>query len=155
MENYNKLTNGELSELFPNKTYLAIYKKAYSMGLRKSKEISFVNRSESRKGDKGSNWKGGVKKTPKGYMQLLLPQHKRADKMGYVLEHIVVFEKNTGIEVPEGCCIHHINGRKDDNRIENLCMMTKSAHTKFHHTGAKRSDEVRKNIAESKRKKHE
>lgn len=84
-----------------------------------------------------------------------MPNHKRADSSGYVMEHIVVYEKESGIEIPDGCCIHHLNGIKNDNRIENLCMMTNSAHTVFHHTGAKRSNETKKKISESRRLKHE
>ena len=37
MENYNKVSNEELSKLLPKKSPLAIYKKAYKMGLRKTK----------------------------------------------------------------------------------------------------------------------
>lgn len=154
-ENYNKVSNDELCKLLPLKTELAIYKKAYNLGMRKTKEISFLNRSNARKGEKSSNWNGGVRKTRKGYRQILMPHHKRSDSNGYVMEHIVVFEKESGITVPNGCCIHHLNGIKDDNRIENLCMMTRSSHTIFHHSGSKRSDETRKNISESKRKKNE
>ncbi len=44
------------------------------------------------------------------------------------------------------------NGNKADNRIQNLCMMQHTAHTVFHHTGAKRSTETRKKISERKKK---
>ena len=138
-------------KLFPNKSELAVYKKAYSLGIRKDKEIEFINRSNARKRENSSNWKGGIKKTPKGYRQLLMPEHKRADASGYVMEHIVIYESETGIEIPPNCCIHHLNGIKDDNRIENLCMMTNSSHTIFHHTGTKMSKETRMKISESKR----
>ena len=53
------------------------------------------------------------------------------------MEHILIFEKETGVKVPNNCCIHHLNGIKTDNRIENLCMMLHSAHTTFHNTGRK------------------
>lgn len=142
-------------KLFPNKSPNSVYKKAYKLGLRKSKDIKFLNMSNARKREKASNWKGGVRTTSKGYKQILMPEHKRADATGYVMEHIVVYESATGIEVPDGCCIHHLNGIKSDNRIENLCMMTNSAHTVFHHTGARRGDDTRRKISESKRAKHE
>ena len=107
-ENYNKLSNEGLIKLFPNKSFQAIYKKAYNLGLRKTPEIEFLNRSEVRKGEKNSNWKGGRKKTPNGYVQVHMPNHPRADKNGYVMEHIVVFEEVTGITVPCNCCVHHL-----------------------------------------------
>ena len=36
-------------------------------------------------------------------------------------------------KVPDGCCVHHIDGDKRNNRLDNLVMMTKKAHTKLHH----------------------
>ena len=136
-DKYSCSTNDELIALFPNKTFLAIYKKAYSLNLKRDEEIKFLNRSKAKSGKNASNWNGGVRRTSKGYIQILMPEHKRADK------------------VPRNCCIHHLNGIKNDNRIENLCMMTNSAHTIYHHTGQKRSEETRKRISESKRKKYE
>lgn len=151
VSNYNSATNRELEELLPSKSKLAIYKKAYKMGLRKEPEITFKNRSEATRGEKSGNWNGGVKKTARGYRQLLVPGHPRADANGYVMEHIVVFESETGMPVPTGCCIHHLNGDKSDNRIENLCLMTHGAHTAFHHRGKKRTDETREKISNKRR----
>ena len=131
-ENYNKVSNKELQKMIPTKTETAIYKKAYKMGFRKTKEIAFVNRSLAKKGAKSNFWNGGKATTTKGYRRIKMPGHHRADSKGYVLEHILVYEKETGIQIPENCCVHHLNGKKNDNRIENLCMMTHSAHTAFH-----------------------
>ena len=150
--NYASATNARLSELIPNKSPYAIYKKAYKMGLRKTPEIEFLNRSIANSGEKCNFWKGGKKTSSSGYRLILKPGHHRADRGGYVLEHILVFEEATGISIPDGCCIHHMNGIKDDNRIENLCMMTHGAHTVMHHTGAKRTAETKRKISERKRK---
>ena len=87
------------------------------------------------------------RKTSKGYRLAYAPDHPRADKGGYVMEHIIVWEQETGVSVPNNCCIHHINGDKTDNRIQNLCMMQHTAHTVFHHTGSKRSEETRAKIS--------
>ena len=152
--NYNQATNSELQKLIPNKSLQGIYKKAYKMGLRKNPDIEFLNRSNARKGEKSSSWKGGIKITPAGYRQVLCPNHHRADGNGYVMEHILVWEQATGVAVPKDCCIHHLNGNKTDNRIQNLCMMQKAAHTVFHHTGAKRSVETKTKISESRRNKN-
>lgn len=129
---YGAVTNARLSELIPGKTPLAIYKKARKLGLKSSDEIKFKNRSLANGGKNCNFWNGGKGKTSRGYNLVLCPDHHRADSRGYVLEHILVFETETGISVPAGCCIHHLNGIKDDNRIENLCMMTHSAHTTLH-----------------------
>lgn len=131
-ENYNKVPNEVLCSLIPNKSFIGIYKKARKLGFRKSPEMERLNRSLVRKGEKGSNWKGGKKITSKGYVALLIPGHERADKCGYVLEHVYVFEKETGIKIPPNCCVHHLNGNKTDNRIENLCLMSHVGHTIYH-----------------------
>ena len=150
--NYNSVSNEQLCKMIPSKTPLAIYKKAYKMGLRKTAEIEFINRSNARKGEKCPNWKGGAKITCSGYRQILRPDHPRADSNGYVMEHVWIWEQTTGVSVPANCCIHHINGDKTDNRIQNLCMMHRTAHTQLHHTGAKRSAETRKKISERMKK---
>lgn len=154
VENYNKVSNTELLALIPAKSAQGIYKKAYKMGLRKTQEITFKNRSEATRGEKSANWKGGKRMTSRGYRQLFMPDHPRADSSGYVMEHIIVWEKATGTQLPQNCCIHHLNGNKSDNRIENLCVMLHSAHTVFHHTGAKRSEETKEKISKAMRRKN-
>lgn len=128
---YNTISNDELCKMF-NRTWLSIYKKARKLGLYKTEESEFYERSHARSGNKGSNWKGGRRISPKGYVLILKKGHHRADKHGYVLEHIYVFEKETGLEIPANCDIHHINGNKQDNRISNLCLLTHGAHTTLH-----------------------
>lgn len=153
VEHYNLATNSELAKLLPNKSVQGIYKKAYKMGLRKSREIEYQNRSEARKGDKGSKWKGGTK-SHKGYRQILKPDHPRADSAGYVLEHIIVWEEETGVAVPKNCCVHHLNGDKKDNRIENLCLMQFAAHTVHHHKGRKCTESTKKKISKRRLEKN-
>lgn len=146
--NYSKICMEEMKKLLPNKTPLAIYKRAYKLGIRQTKEIEFLNRSNARKGEKGSNWKGGISISSEGYRFVKKPEHERANKRGYVLEHILIYEKEHGVKVPPGYCIHHLNGNKQDNRIENLCLMSNSEHTKLHHIGAKRTAETKRKLAQ-------
>lgn len=154
-KNYNKVTNNDLHKLIPNKTPVAIYKKAYKAGLRKSKEIEFLNRSIAHSGENCNFWNGGVTIATKGYRQIRKPEHPRANKIGYVMEHILVWEKHTNTVVPDGCCVHHLNGIKDDNRIENLCLMEFGAHTAYHHLGKKRNRETCEKISKARRRNYD
>jgi hypothetical protein len=54
--------------------------------------------------------------------------HPRANRDGYVREHILVWEKANGKPVPKGRYVHHLNGIKDDNRPENLIAVDQRSH---------------------------
>lgn len=58
--------------------------------------------------------------TDRGYKKIKKPDHPRADKNGYVREHIVVMEEHLGRLLNPGETIHHKNKIRDDNRLENL-----------------------------------
>lgn len=47
------------------------------------------------------------------------------------LEHVKVWEDHNG-PLPAGYVVHHINGDKQDNRIDNLQAMRRSEHTRMH-----------------------
>lgn len=138
---YNQLPNPKLKQLFPGRSMSSIYWKAQTMGLRKDPNMAHINRSQAK-------WKGGVYAATGGYRMVMRPGHPRANSKGYVYEHILVWEKETGTRVPKNCCIHHLNGNKQDNRIENLCVMLRSAHSSLHHTNHKCSEETRKLLSE-------
>ena len=75
-------------------------------------------------GDKHFRWKGG-RRTPKsGYIEVRIyptdPFRAIAKKSGYVLEHRLIMCRHLGRLLKEGEQVHHINGIRDDNRIENL-----------------------------------
>jgi len=56
---------------------------------------------------------------------------KKNGKKQSISKHRLVWIEHNG-EIPEGRIIHHINGDKFDNRIENLKMLTRSEHRKLH-----------------------
>jgi len=80
-------------------------------------------------GEKNPQWKGGRKTTEDGYVYLLMPNHPRANKSRYVLEHLLVWEQVHNKPLPKDWVIHHLNGIKSDNRPENLIAMKRGEHT--------------------------
>lgn len=45
--------------------------------------------------------------------------------------HRVIWEEYFG-KIPSGLIVHHKNGNKEDNRIENLEIMSRAEHSKLH-----------------------
>lgn len=88
-------------------------------------------------GEKNGNWKGGRYKNYRGYARAKMPEHPRADKCGYVFEHIIVMEAILGRHLVDGETVHHLNGVKDDNRPGNLELWIKPQPT-----GIRASDAV-------------
>jgi len=78
-------------------------------------------------GKDNPNWKGGRIKNRDGYILLSLRDHPRANARHQVFEHIVIWEKAHG-PTPKRWQIHHINGVKDDNRLENLIALPPKSH---------------------------
>ncbi len=79
------------------------------------------------RGEKCANWKGGRGKS-RGYICILKPSHPSANGSGYVREHRLVMEKYLGRYLETFEFVHHRNKIKDDNRIENLQIVTKKTH---------------------------
>lgn len=66
------------------------------------------------------NWKGGVTVHKSGYVLRLSRDHPRAVGSRYVFDHILVMESHLGRYLLPKETVHHKNGIRDDNRIENL-----------------------------------
>jgi hypothetical protein len=76
---------------------------------------------------------GGHKKQRKdGYIYVYNPTHKNATKDGYIMEHILIMEKYIGRYLKDDEVVHHKNKIRNDNRIENLELMTFTEHARYH-----------------------
>jgi hypothetical protein len=88
------------------------------------------------------NWKGGVNRQKGGYILILSPNHPRANRDGYVREHILVWEQVNRKSLPDGWIIHHLNGVKHDNRPRNLVALPNKKHYLVLEAKAKRIQEL-------------
>lgn len=65
------------------------------------------------------------------YRLLFRPGHPLARECGLVLEHrLVLYE--AGVPIPDGHQVHHVNGDRLDNRLENLQVLPESDHHRLH-----------------------
>lgn len=55
-----------------------------------------------------------------GYLYEIAPEHPQADVNGRVLQHRLAMERHLGRALLPTEVVHHVNHKKDDNRIENL-----------------------------------
>lgn len=88
-------------------------------------------RTHFKKGIKAHNYKG-FWTTKKGYIVVFKPEHPSSNKKGYVKEHRYVVETRLGRTLGKDEVVHHINHKRDDNRTENLIVMERKEHNKYH-----------------------
>lgn len=95
----------------------------------------------SKKGSEHYAWKGGRCHTG-DYICVLSPEHPRANRLGYVLEHILIWEETHGKPLPKGWAVHHLNGIKSDNSPQNLAGLPSKKHAHVLIAKAKRIREL-------------
>lgn len=66
-----------------------------------------------------------------GYIRVYCPMHTEANTWGYVYEHRLIMEGTIGRHLTKDEHIHHINGKRWDNRPENLQILSPSEHAKI------------------------
>ena len=83
--------------------------------------------------DKNPSWKGGRVKNTNGYIMLHYPEHPFCNHRGYINEHRLIMEKHLKHYLKPTEVIHHINGIKTDNRLENFIVFSNEGyHCVFH-----------------------
>lgn len=78
-----------------------------------------------KKGKDNPAWKGGKIINRWGYVKIKISK-------GYKFEHRAIIEKSIGRELSKLEQVHHLNGNKRDNRLENLVVLSPEEHTRLH-----------------------
>jgi len=100
-----------------------------------------VRRSQLR--ENNSQWKGGRIKAAGGYIAVRIYTDDFFAPMAglcnhhYVLEHRLIMAKSLGRCLHSWEIVHHKNGVKNDNELENLELLTKGSHTLAYSRGYK------------------
>ena len=89
--------------------------------------------------EKNANWKGGRHIDGDGYVKVILDGDDfclpMANQRHYILEHRLVMARYLERCLENWEFIHHLNGIRDDNRIENLQLTTNRSHISNHING--------------------
>ena len=85
------------------------------------------------RGNKSLNWKGGRTTRGNGYTGLFNPKHPYVGGSGYIMEHRLNIEKDIGRFLLPTEIVHHIDGNKGNNKIENLVLCKNKSNHKFLH----------------------
>jgi hypothetical protein len=82
-------------------------------------------------------WKGGRHVAVNGYVQIVVPLDDplmvMADARGRVYEHRLVMARYLARPLLPEETVHHRNGEKQDNRLSNLELTSRSEHSAAHH----------------------
>jgi HNH endonuclease len=109
---------GELIPAINKRRELARFKRAHNLVLSKI-------------GSENQNWKGGRYKDSRGYIRIWRHGHPYATGRGYVPEHRLVMEEHLGRYLWDFEDVHHKNGIKTDNRIQNLQLLNHGEHSRL------------------------
>lgn len=99
--------------------------KVSGMKGKKHSEETRKKMSIDRSGNKSYRWKGGILTDRNGYIYEYCPNHPSTVNV-HVPQHRLIMEKKVGRYLFKHETVHHKNGIRNDNRIENLELWSSS-----------------------------
>jgi transposase len=79
----------------------------------------------------------------RGYVEVYKPGHPMADGKGYIPEHRLAMSDHLGRVLTPDEVVHHINGDKTDNRVENLELLSQSHHNELHWDRQEQGEQIK------------
>lgn len=92
--------------------------------------------------------KGNGKTIKDGYVIINRSSHPNADKYGRIREHVLNFAEAHKCCLLPWSVVHHRDGRRDNNSVENLEAMMRSKHTALHHKPYPHSEQTKKFLSQ-------
>ncbi len=121
------------SEFPTKKSHLSRRKTCSKSCLAKLKSSQMSGKGNHQHGrtgaERGAAFKGGRRISSWGYVLIAVGRNK------YEFEHRLLMEAHIGRKLNHDEHVHHINGNKQDNRLENLEILTKPEHVRLHNKG--------------------
>ena len=107
--------------------------RSHILGHHRRNKKATLGEYDNRSGNKSIKWQGGIRKTWNGYIIEIRKGHPRSDRDGYVRQHILVMEKHLNRFLEGYEVVHHKDGNRQNNKIENLELFNSQGEHLKHH----------------------